>query len=305
MVVIVWRESKLEQLTVEYDESLAVGFFSLPEQESQLNPLQIAKLMQKLVSNLDLQSLLKTYFRELNSWLPIEALSLKQGEQIMQMGQFSAQRHSHKSFRLSSSHNTQLDYQTASLLSVRQNQLLQEMHNLAKPFISNALEHHQVKQLALQDHLTGLANRASFDKCLGQLISSAKRTSQVFGLLVIDLDNFKQVNDKLGHGEGDRVLSQIGNILEHAIRESDHGFRFGGDEFACLLPNADSQTNQQIAHRIQSATAQDPLLNKYGVSCSIGSASFSKDDDGQSLFTRADQALYRAKAAGRNCIMAA
>jgi diguanylate cyclase (GGDEF)-like protein len=126
-----------------------------------------------------------------------------------------------------------------------------------------------------------------------------------FGLLAIDLDNFKQVNDTLGHQSGDKVLIEVAEILSRSIRGHDYAFRLGGDEFACVLTNINQDCNHIVANRIQTSISESAFLQRVNVSGSIGSTFAQTQDDQQSIYERADRALYSAKAAGRNCIVAA
>jgi diguanylate cyclase (GGDEF)-like protein len=179
------------------------------------------------------------------------------------------------------------------------------MHLYFSNPLKNALEHHKMKQFAMKDFLTSLGNRASYDEAIGRLISHAERHQSPFGLLVLDLDNFKQVNDQFGHHEGDKVLVAFTQTLTHCLRDSDFAFRFGGDEFCCLLPDTTSPAIQLIAERINEAVNADSLLNKHHVTCSIGSTLYKEHDSPALVFSRADTALYQAKQNGRNCINAA
>ena len=178
------------------------------------------------------------------------------------------------------------------------------MHLYFSSPLKNALEHHKIKQFALRDYLTSLGNRASYTESVSRLLSNAQRHDTPFGLLVLDLDNFKQVNDKFGHHEGDKVLVAFTQTLTHCMRESDFAFRFGGDEFCCLLPETCIDTIQQVAQRICAAVKADELLSKHQVTCSIGTTISQTQDSPTSLFFRADAALYKAKHNGRNCIYA-
>lgn len=171
--------------------------------------------------------------------------------------------------------------------------------------LRHALDYYRISQLATKDMLTGLGNRVSYDDAVCKLISISKRNEDSFGLLVFDLDNFKQVNDRCGHQEGDEVLVCFGQILQSCLRDSDHAFRFGGDEFCCLLIDSDAKANKRVANRITKAIAAHPVFVKHGVSSSVGATSFINSDDSKTLFERADTALYKAKQAGKNTFIAA
>lgn len=299
----------MEQLiTAPYHDVPRSDFHPSTDEDITIQPLQSTKLMQALVSNLDINATLATYRDVLTQWLPIKALSVKIAGDNLSCGapllNTSGWFKSHK-VGLSDNQPYNLQYQLTQQLSDQQSWKLAQLHALAKPFINNAVEHYKVKKLALQDHLTGLGNRASFDDILAKMLSSANRNQQNFGLLLIDLDNFKQVNDTRGHIEGDKVIATMGQLLKNALRSSDYAFRFGGDEFACLLPMSNDPINKHIAQRIQSHVVSNDLLHHNRVTCSIGSVSFSAGDTEHCLFAKADDALYLAKADGRNCIKVA
>ncbi len=152
----------------------------------------------------------------------------------------------------------------------------------------------EVQQLARTDVLTGLLNRREFESRFTHERSRAQRGKSSLSLLVIDLDDFREVNHKEGHEGGDRVLRNVGKILSGTLRAHDVAARFGGDEFVVLLPDAGALEAAQVARRI-GVTA-----HRRGVSLSLGTASFPEDSDyPDDLFGLADKNLYEAKAAGR------
>ncbi len=152
----------------------------------------------------------------------------------------------------------------------------------------------EVQQLARTDGLTGLLNRREFESRFTHERSRAQRGKTPLSLLVLDLDEFREVNHKDGHEGGDRVLRTVGKILSATLRAHDVAARFGGDEFVVLLPDAGALEAAQVARRI-GVTA-----HRRSVSLSIGTASYPEDSDyPDDLFGIADKNLYEAKAAGR------
>jgi len=153
---------------------------------------------------------------------------------------------------------------------------------------------------AHEDHLTGLTNRRAFELELNRTLVRARRTGERTGLLYLDLDDFKPVNDKLGHDTGDRLLREIGQRLQASVRPGDAVARIGGDEFAVLLPNlADVRAGRVIARRLM-ATFADPwseLPPGHGLRASIGVAISDPDDetDGEELLRAADRDMYAVK----------
>jgi diguanylate cyclase (GGDEF)-like protein len=149
--------------------------------------------------------------------------------------------------------------------------------------------------LAMQDGLTSLGNRRYFDEQIKRAMHQANRQHKQVGLLVGDLNKFKAVNDTHGHHVGDEILIHFADALKASIRDSDSVFRFGGDEFAIIVEDACSQSLSVIEERIHLAMKNDHLLDKYKVSCCLGSTFMNRADNEKTLFKRADQALYRQK----------
>ena len=164
--------------------------------------------------------------------------------------------------------------------------------------------HEQLERMAFYDLLTGLANRRLFRNRLENILSTALRNNANVGLIMMDLDHFKNVNDTLGHDSGDALLKIAASRIKHCVRFSDTVARLGGDEFAIILPNiADSQAVSTIAEKIILALQTPVLLDdtEMMISGSLGIAiSPSDGDNAETLTKNADLALYRAKDLGRN-----
>lgn len=158
--------------------------------------------------------------------------------------------------------------------------------------------------LARHDALTGLLNRYSLDEYAAREIARAKRGDHGLSLVVLDLDNFKQVNDQYGHAAGDQVLVQAAGRIHEVVREGDITFRVGGEEFLVLLPGADRGVAGRVAERVRQVLVGQPFEfqdQTMTVSTSVGVVTFDPiKDDWDSMLRRADQALYRAKDRGRN-----
>ncbi len=168
--------------------------------------------------------------------------------------------------------------------------------------LRNALVVTRLQQLALRDTLTGLGNRRYFDEAFLRAIQLAERKHHQVALVLLDLDNFKQVNDNYGHHAGDDVLLAVADAMRTTLRASDTLFRFGGDEFAVLLCGEDAISAELVAHRLVKAIASHHQCEKFGVSASAGLASYCDDDSVKTMFARADGALYQAKPAGKNAV---
>lgn len=162
----------------------------------------------------------------------------------------------------------------------------------------------ELEHLAQHDPLTGLPNRRKFQERLDQALAQARRFPQTVSVLFIDIDRFKQINDRHGHEVGDVVLQAMARRLQAVLREVDTVARIGGDEFVALLgAPATPEQLQAIAHKLQQALAEPVVLQglRLDLGCSIGIASYPQDaDNATDLLAAADHAMYQAKSAGRN-----
>jgi len=148
---------------------------------------------------------------------------------------------------------------------------------------------------ALQDSLTGLGNRRYYDEQLKRAMHHANRQHSKVGLIICDLDKFKQINDTHGHKIGDDILVLFSKALNNSVRDSDSLFRFGGDEFVIIVEDASEKSLLVIEDRINHNLSIDPILTKYQVGCSVGHTFMNRDDNEHSFFERADNMLYQRK----------
>lgn len=154
------------------------------------------------------------------------------------------------------------------------------------------------------DALTGLGNRTRFDYEMNRLVSAQKP----FGLIMMDIDHFKAINDKHGHLIGDRVLRQLGKIMSTRTRATDIVTRYGGEEFAILLPGTEFQHTQLVAEKLRSSVQKiymrrtDTGKHIGRITASFGVAEYAPDETATDLIERADKALFKAKTGGRNRI---
>ena len=165
-------------------------------------------------------------------------------------------------------------------------------------------EKERAENLARTDVLTDLYNRRAFFEFSRQIIAIAKREERPFAVLMIDIDNFKNINDSFGHAVGDNVIQHTANQIVLGIREGDLAARIGGEEFAVLMPYTAPDQAMVVAERIRTAiqSLELPLDGQFlCFTCSIGIAGNRNDEDNiEQVMNRADQALYRAKESGRN-----
>ena len=160
---------------------------------------------------------------------------------------------------------------------------------------------------ATTDALTGLGNRRSMQESFPREIARCIEDDKPVALIMVDVDNFKDFNDKFGHIAGDRALTAVAGILKHQFRPHDVLVRYGGDEFAVLLPGIDEETALSVADRVRTAVCGDTTdsgdsLIKIPIKISMGIATLDGPGSLESLIRAADAALYRAKHAGRNSV---
>jgi two-component system cell cycle response regulator len=158
----------------------------------------------------------------------------------------------------------------------------------------------RLQELAVTDSLTGLANRRSFREALDSRVEEAKKTGTPLSVVLFDVDKFKDYNDTYGHGEGDRVLSKVGEILTATVRMGDLPVRYGGEEFVVLLPGADVAQATAAAERLRTAIESAswdhrPVTASFGVSTGVGG-----EVDARLAIEQADAAMYFSKRSGRN-----
>ncbi len=168
--------------------------------------------------------------------------------------------------------------------------------------LKRAVYYEELVEQATKDSLTGLANRRVYEDRIDSFLERAKRNKQPMTMASLDLDNFKKINDSLGHAQGDRVLAEVAMLLSETVRASDLLVRMGGDEFVVVLPNTDLSAAQKLANRICKAVRKLGFRTPNGeqLGISIGLAQWNPRLSSAEWLQRADEVLYQAKADGRN-----
>ena len=158
----------------------------------------------------------------------------------------------------------------------------------------------QLILLATKDPLTGAGNRRHLDSKLNEVIDSHRSNGDPASMLILDLDHFKKVNDVHGHAVGDDILKALTNIVNMRIRVTDSLYRIGGEEFVVILEGADIERAKQLAEQLRTLVEANELAPDQSVTISLGVAELRSGESPQNWLHRADEALYRAKRAGRN-----
>ena len=163
--------------------------------------------------------------------------------------------------------------------------------------------HRALESRVITDPLTGLLNRTLLNDTLNSAIDQFNRQQTPMTVLLLDLDNFKAINDTDGHEIGDQVLVGVGEIIKQSTRISDSCFRLGGEEVLCLLYGADYTNGRNVAERIRSKIAKSSFKTSKPTTTSIGVSTLQSDEDWQAWVSRADKKLYEAKEMGKNRVV--
>jgi len=171
--------------------------------------------------------------------------------------------------------------------------------------LRNALLYQEAINAAHKDPLTGIGNRAAMSTTLHREIELAFRHKRSLGVIMMDVDHFKNVNDKFGHSTGDFLLQSLVQCAEKSVRISDRMFRYGGEEFVIVLPETDEAGVLRLAKRIRRRVEKlENMIDKQTITItvSLGITTLQESDNEKTFLGRADEALYKAKRDGRNCI---
>lgn len=266
------------------------------------------RLTTALQTTLDLEQLLRIFSDTVQETVPHQGLTYRNDERRFVLAVGHTGRH-HCSYRLNLL-GTELGEVAMSRNTRFSEQDLAQVEYLLCTLVyplRNALHYRDALAAAHRDPLTGIGNRAALEDHLAREVALARRHHQSLSLLVVDIDWFKQVNDRHGHTIGDAVLRSVARVTKELLRGDDLLFRFGGEEFVVLLRGTPQDGAMIVAERIRAAIAAASCIcegKDIKVTVSLGVATL-REEDGDRLFDRADHALYEAKQQGRNRVQAA
>jgi diguanylate cyclase (GGDEF)-like protein len=188
--------------------------------------------------------------------------------------------------------------------------VLEILANQAAATLCLIKDRERQRQLAVRDGLTGLYNRRAFNELLSSAVANEDRRGEGrLGLVLLDIDHFKKLNDTYGHPAGDAALRSLARLLTQHLRKGDHAARYGGEEFVVILPGSDEDRSTQAAERLRAALAKHRFVHegaRIPLSASFGVAVWPADGkQPEALLASADRALYAAKQSGRNRVCAA
>jgi diguanylate cyclase (GGDEF)-like protein len=191
-------------------------------------------------------------------------------------------------------------------ISDREHAALRDSARRAAPILASQRELARAEERSVSDALTGLPNRRAAEETLRRMVAQAGRSLSPLGVVLLDLDRFRVINDLHGHSHGDKALAAVGRLLATTIRASDFVARFGGEEFLLLLPETDRQGSIELAEKIRKQLERTELVQTGPITASFGVAGLPEDAvQPDELVRKADRALYMAKAQGRNRVESA
>lgn len=267
---------------------------------------RLSVLCSRLHQTLDINSMLDIFAEELTQVVPFAALAYRRSRSGGEFGYLLGSGGPHHCC-----YNLSLRGQELGSLRLdrrerfRDDELMfieQAIGVLIQP-LRNAWRYQEALESAMTDGLTSMGNRRALDETLENHVVQGHRYNQPLSLLLLDLDHFKQINDTLGHAAGDEILSQVSERIDAQIRSCDQGFRYGGEEFAILLPHTGQEAAHQVAERLRRALREHPMHyagRALSITASIGIAALRGDDSPDALLRTADSALYAAKNSGRD-----
>ncbi|GGX60718.1 GGDEF domain-containing protein [Saccharospirillum salsuginis] len=279
---------------------------STPGDADQLKDFRLQVLTQ-LQTTLDVEQILRIFHAELQQLVPLAGCDYHLPGQSISLNLGDTGRH-RCSYQLSLNDEDygEIAFTRNRRFQERELTLLESVMGLLIYPLRNALSYRRAIDTAMIDPLTGLSNRGAMAMTLNREIDRSRRHHQDMSILMIDIDHFKALNDRYGHLTGDDVLRQVARLMDGAIRGCDACFRFGGEEFLIVLSNSNLPLARLVAERLRQTVyneTRSPDPNN-PITVSIGVAHYENEVDWPELVNRADQALYEAKQAGRNRVVA-
>jgi diguanylate cyclase (GGDEF)-like protein len=277
-----------------------------PELETENQPLKF-RLSSVLQSSLDIEQVLATFFEELRPLAQFSGLVYQHEARQVEINQGKKATHS-CGYRITTAqdHLGEITFYRGKRFKESELEFLEDILSTLICPLRNSLQYREALIASLTDPLTGSGNRLSLDNTLLREMELAKRHQSPLSLLVIDVDDFKNINDEFGHKTGDVALQRIAQQLTIVNRLTDLSFRYGGEEFVVLLNKTSLSGATVIGERIRAAIegTQFKDANKcFKITVSIGAASLKPNDNKDRLFQRADKALYQAKKSGKNIVI--
>lgn len=265
------------------------------------------QLATQLQTTLDIEQILSLLYRHLKSHLPISGIQYTHGDRMIDthVGHLAKHR-CHYQLTLQKQEYGEISFTRGKRFGEQELVFIESIMDMVIFPLRNALKYREALATAMIDPLTGLNNRGAMSISLAREIERARRhEDQDLSIIMIDIDHFKQINDRYGHLCGDDILRQVAHVIQQSIRGSDACFRYGGEEFLICLTNSNLPLVRMVAERVRNAIRENVRLSdkEKPVTASFGVAHYNGESDWPDLVNRADKALYSAKQNGRDRIV--
>lgn len=270
------------------------------------------QVISRLQTTLELEQLLKLFFEEVQNRIPLGSLEYSNSRLQKNICLGSSAKNSCE-YKLNNQQEPlgMITFTRTRRFSEAELELIETALGCLICPIRNALMYRDAVTTSLVDPLTGAGNRLALENTLEREVGLALRHTQPLSVAVVDIDNFKMINDTYGHAAGDAVLANVAKQLSLCSRETDsayRAFRYGGEEFVSVLSNTNTKGSLVVGERMRSSieslkTQHNDLILQ--VTVSVGVSSLLNDDNMSRLFQRADKALYKSKSLGRNRVISA
>lgn len=264
-------------------------------------------LMTQLQTTLDIEQILRIFFNEIQHQVELSGCHYRTDSDDLNIQLGETGRHScHYDLELNDERFGRISFTRGRRLLEREMALLERVMDALIYPLRNALLYRKAVATAMLDPLTGLSNRGAMAMTLNREMDRMRRHDQFMSILMLDIDFFKEFNDRYGHLAGDDVLRQVARLIENSIRGCDACFRFGGEEFLVMLTDSNLPLARMVAERLRHSIETETRRPgaKPPLTVSIGIAHYDQESDWPALVNRADQALYQAKKEGRNLVRA-
>jgi len=280
-----------------YDASLSTG--------SNSNNHLLQQISQQLQTSLDVDEVLSQFSHEIKPFVAHDYLSYTNDLKncAYSVGKNARHRLNYQ-LTIQNERLGQLVLSRKRKFSKSETEMLENLTSALLYPLRNALMYREAVRAAQKDTLTGTGNRAALNEALSREIEVAQRHDRTLGMIIFDIDHFKDINDTYGHTTGDCLLKALTETAEDTIRISDQLFRYGGEEFVVLLPETGLNGVKRLAERIRRNVAALECVcedKHIKITASFGIAILKADETEESFFIRVDKAMYKAKNEGRNC----
>lgn len=265
----------------------------------------LPQLSHQLQTSLDIEEVLEQFSREVKPFVAHDYLGYRNEHKgcTFSVGKNARYRITHK-LSIQDENLGRLVISRKQKFTATETEAVEKIISALLYPLRNALLYRDAIRTAQKDALTGIGNRGAFNESLCREIELAHRHGRTLGMIVFDIDHFKNINDTYGHSTGDCLLKALTRAAEDTIRNSDQIFRYGGEEFVVLLPETGIKGVKRLAERIRRNIESLECIcegHHIKMTASFGVATLDTEETEESFFIRTDKALYKAKNEGRNC----